>query len=108
MEATEKRTLPPFHSIDFRGIGRVVVAAGEEPAAEVTAEQSLLARIRTEVRDGVLIVSIRWWLGLPFRVWDLQNLKVRLAVKARMTGAGLTSTVTCPVTLAPVFVAISV
>jgi hypothetical protein len=92
MESTEKRKLPPFHSVDFRGIGHVILEAGEEPSAEVTAEQSLLPRIRTEVQDGVLIVSIRWWFGLLFRVWDLQSLEVRLAVKdlrrLSLSGAG--------------------
>jgi len=50
MESTEKREAGPFHSVDIRGVGRVILAAAEEPSVEVAAERSLLARIRTEVR----------------------------------------------------------
>jgi hypothetical protein len=92
MDSTEKRELPPFHSVDFRGVGRLILEAGDVPSVEVTAEQSLLSRIRTEVSDGVLIITIRWWFGLLFRAWDLRSLEVRLRLKElrrlSMSGAG--------------------
>jgi hypothetical protein len=73
-------------------VGQVILASGEEPSVEVTAEQSVIDRICTEVRDGVLVISIRWWFGLLFRAWHLRNLEVRLRVKDlrsfRLSGAG--------------------
>ena len=92
MQTTEKRNVGPFHGVDFRGVGRVILAPAEEASVEVSAEQSVIERIVTEVRDGVLVVSIRWWFGLLFQAWHLRNLEVHLKVKDlrsfRLSGAG--------------------
>ena len=92
MQTTEKRNVGPFHGVDFRGVGRVILAPAEEASVEVSAEQSVIERIVTEVRDGVLVVSIRWWFGLLFQAWHLRDLEVRLKVKdlrnLSLSGAG--------------------
>ncbi len=92
MQTTEKRNVGPFHGVNFRGVGRVILAPGDEASVEVTAEQSVIDRVGTEVRDGVLVVSIHWWFGMLFRAWHLHGLQVRLGVKdlrsLRLSGAG--------------------
>jgi hypothetical protein len=92
MESTEKRELTPFHSVDFRGVGRLILQGGDEQSVEVTAEQSLLPRIRTEVRGGVLIIAVRWWFGMLLRLWDLRSLQVHVRLKElrrlNLSGAG--------------------
>lgn len=92
MESTEAREVGEFHSIEFRGIGTVLLAAGAKPAVEVTTAEDLQPRVRTEVRDGVLVISLRWWLGSVFRILELQSLEVRVTLKelrgVRLSGAG--------------------
>jgi hypothetical protein len=92
MEVTEQREVSPFTRVDFRGIGRVIVSQGEKQSVSLTASDAVISRVRTEVRGDVLIVTLRWWLGLIWRIGDLKNLEVRLTVKElrglKVSGAG--------------------
>ena len=92
METTEKREVGLFYSVDFRGVGNLVLSVGETQSVEVTTAEDLQPRVRTEVRDRVLVISLRWWLGSVFRILELQNLEVRVTLKelrgVRLSGAG--------------------
>jgi hypothetical protein len=92
MEVTEQREVSPFNRIDFRGIGRVIITQGAEQSVSVTASEAVMSRVRTEVRDGVLIVTLRWWLGMFWRIGELKTLEVRLTVEElaglKVSGAG--------------------
>jgi hypothetical protein len=89
---TEVRELSAFHSLDLRSFGRVVLQSGEQQKVEVEAEEDLLERVRTEVRDGVLLIGLRWWLGALLRVPELSEVRVRLTMpqlrSVRLSGAG--------------------
>lgn len=92
MEITEQREVAPFDRVDFRGIGRVIVSQGSRQSVSVTASDKVISRFRTEVREGVLIVSLRWWWGMLWRIAELKTLEVRLVVEElaglKVSGAG--------------------
>jgi hypothetical protein len=89
---TEVRELARFHSVDLRSLGRVILAGGPEQKVEVSAEEDLQERVRTEVQDGVLVVGLRWWLGALLRVPELSEVAVRITTpelrEVRLSGAG--------------------
>ena len=89
---TEVRELSEFNSVDLRSFGRVVLTGGEKQKVEVEAEEDLLARVRTEVQGGVLVVGLRWWLGALLRMPELNEVQVRVTVpmlrSVKLSGAG--------------------
>jgi len=93
MEVTQQREVSPFDRVDFRGIGRLLVSQGEKQSVDVTASEAVISHVRTDVREGVLIVSLRWWPGILFRVSELKTLEVRLVVPElsglKVSGAGI-------------------
>ncbi len=93
MDTTEEREVSPFNRIDFRGIGRLILSQGEKQSVSVTASAAVIFRVRTEVREGVLIISFRWWPGMFFRIPEMKTLEVRLVVEElaglKMSGAGI-------------------
>ena len=92
MTGNEHRELAPFNGVDFRGIGRLVLSQGEKQSVSITASDIVLAHVRTEVRDGLLIVSLRWWPGMIFRLAELNTLEVQVVVPQltalKVSGAG--------------------
>jgi hypothetical protein len=93
MDATEQREVSLFKKVDFRGIGRLVLSQGEKQSVSVTASEVVLPHVRTDVRDGVLIVSFRWWPGMLFRIAEMKTLEVQLIVEElaglKVSGAGI-------------------
>jgi hypothetical protein len=93
MEATEQREVSLFNTVDFRGIGRLILSQGERQSVTVTASAAVLPHVRTDVRDGVLIVSLRWWPGMLFRIVEMKTLEVQLVVEElaglKVSGAGV-------------------
>ena len=58
--ATEERPLTgPCGGVSFAGAGTLTVARGDAPALSVTWDDNLVESVVTEVRDGVLYVSLR-------------------------------------------------
>ena len=51
---TEARTVPAFHAVDAAGALEVDVAIGGAQKVEVTADDNLLAKVKTEVEGGTL------------------------------------------------------
>ena len=88
----QARELPTLHSVDLRGVGRVVLTVGPQQKVEVEGHEAVLPHVRTDVRDGVLVVGLRWWLGSVLHVGELGKVLVRVTVPQlrgiRLSGAG--------------------
>lgn len=54
---TEVRACGEFHALQFNGSGKVDARAGEAVTVVVTAEEALLPFLKTEVKDGVLVIE---------------------------------------------------
>ena len=93
MEVTQQREVSPFNRVDFRGIGRVIVSQAEQQSVTVSASEAVISHFCTEVREGMLVLSFRWWPGMIFRFMELKTLEVRLVVEDlagfKVSGAGL-------------------
>lgn len=57
--ATETRAVTPFTAIDATGVGKLRLRVGEEDSLKVTADDNILPLIKTEVKDGVLVLSTK-------------------------------------------------
>jgi hypothetical protein len=57
--ATQARVLPSFRAIDLAGASSVTVRVGARQAVVVHADDNLIDRVETTVRDGALVVSER-------------------------------------------------
>ena len=68
--ATQTRALPSFTAIDLTGSSTITVHVGAEQAVVVHADDNLLDHVKTEVRNGTLVVSERgsFATSLPLRV----------------------------------------
>lgn len=55
--ATETRNLPPFGSVDLAGSNIVTIRVGEEQSVVVHADNNLVDRVTTTVRDGSLVIG---------------------------------------------------
>jgi hypothetical protein len=92
METTQAREVTRFNRVDFRGIGRLILSQGDKQSVTVSASEAVIPHVRTDVREGVLIVALRWWPGIFLRIRELTTLEVRLVVEElsglRVSGAG--------------------
>jgi hypothetical protein len=88
----QARDLPKVHSVDLRGLGRVLLTVGAQQKVEVEAHEAVLPHVRTEVRDGVLVIGLRWWLGSVLYLGELGKVVVRVTAPQlrgiRLSGAG--------------------
>jgi len=68
--ATQTRTVPSFEAINLTGSSSIRVHVGPRQTVVVNADDNLIDRVTTEVRDGVLVVSERgsFSTDLPLRV----------------------------------------
>lgn len=57
VSASEARSVPGFTAIEATGVGRLNVRVGDSESLRITADSNLLPLIKSEVRDGVLILS---------------------------------------------------
>ena len=53
---TEERTVSEFHSVNLRGSGKLFVTQGERQKLVVTTDDNIMPILRTEVRNGRLVV----------------------------------------------------
>jgi hypothetical protein len=92
LETTQQREMPRFDRVDFRGIGRLILSQGDKQSVTVTASEAVISHVSTVVREGALIVSLRWWPGMLFRIAEMKSLEVRLVVEdlagLKVSGAG--------------------
>ena len=57
VSASETRVVANFTSIEASGVGKLNVRVGDSESLRITADNNLLPLIKSEVRDGVLILS---------------------------------------------------
>ena len=57
VSASETRSVANFTSIEASGVGKLNVRVGDGESLRITADNNLLPLIKSEVRDGVLILS---------------------------------------------------
>ncbi len=57
IKATETRAVAAFTAIDATGIGRLKLRVGEIESLTITADENILPLIKSEVKDGVLVLS---------------------------------------------------
>ena len=57
--ATQTRSLPSFRAVDLAGASTLTVHAGAKQTVVVNADDNVINRVKTDVRDGVLVVSER-------------------------------------------------
>ena len=57
--ATERREVAPFAAVELAGTNAVAIRVGAPRSVEVTADDNLVGRVTTVVRDGRLVVDDR-------------------------------------------------
>ena len=57
VSASETRVVANFTSIEASGVGKLSVRVGDSESLRITADNNLLPLIKSEVREGVLILS---------------------------------------------------
>ena len=84
--ATQARTVPSFEAIDLTGGSSIRVHVGTRQAVVVHADDNLINRVTTDVRDGVLVVSERgsFSTNLPLSV----DVTVSTLAAVRLIGSG--------------------
>lgn len=70
------RELAPFTKIDLGGAGNVEIECGKEQKVEITADNSILSSIETDVRNGTLYVST---VGNPL---DKQSADLKISLES--------------------------
>ena len=59
---TEEREISGVHAVTLEAAGRLTVSVGDTPSLTITADEGVVDRITSDVRDGHLV------LGLPGRL----------------------------------------
>jgi Putative auto-transporter adhesin, head GIN domain len=57
VRASETRAVTAFTSVDASGVGNMKLRIGDADSLKITADDNLLPKIKSEVKDGVLILS---------------------------------------------------
>lgn len=57
--ASETRAVAPFTAIEATGIGKLKLRIGDSDTLKVTADDNILSLIKSEVKDGVLVLSTK-------------------------------------------------
>jgi hypothetical protein len=80
---SEKREVSNFNQVVLQDIGHLIITQGENEALTVDADQDLLAKIITEVRNGKLYLSLgKDWLD---RLTSLATLFENRKIKYYLT-----------------------
>ena len=58
----QRRELPAFHSIVFKGNGRVFLSQGGEHSITLKADDNVLDMLKTEVKNGILTIWSEKWI----------------------------------------------
>ena len=92
----ESREVSNFDQVGLRGYGELVITQGEEESLTIEAHPDILPKIKTEVRDGKLIIKISGsWLDKLghaistslTRQWIKYNLTVKKLTGLEIAGA---------------------
>jgi hypothetical protein len=82
---SEKREISDFNRITVRDIGELVLSQGDKESLVVEADPDLLAKVKTKVKDGKLILGLGsgWLDKLSIGLSDLSGRRVRYIVTVR-------------------------
>jgi hypothetical protein len=58
-QVREEREVPAFHSVDLRTVGSISLTQGDAQSLVVRADSNVLRYLKTEVQEGVLVISSR-------------------------------------------------
>lgn len=89
---TETRTVPEFASLDVSGAYRVEITVGTPQSVELSGDDNLLPLIRTELKDGALVVDSKENLNpagelvLRVRVADIRRVESSGSSKITVRG----------------------
>lgn len=82
--ATEARTVPEFASLDVSGGWHVEITVGTPQSVEISGDDNLLPLVRTEMKDGALVVDSKENLAPK----DELTLRIRVANIHRIESSG--------------------
>lgn len=82
--ATEARTVHEFASLDVSGGWRVEITVGTPQSVEISGDDNLLPLVRTEMKDGALVVDSKENLAPK----DEMTLRIRVANIHRIESSG--------------------
>lgn len=85
---TETREVEPFSSIDFDSIGQLNITQGDDLSLTVRAEENIMPRIITEVRNGTLEIEIERGISLDVNQPITYTLVVTDLDEIRLDGLG--------------------
>ncbi len=77
---SEPREVNGFHRLSLRGSGEAIITQGDRESVTVEADDNLLPHIRTEVKDGTLILGFKGGLG-GFSFRPSRQIKFNVAMK---------------------------
>jgi hypothetical protein len=84
---TETREVSGFDQVSVRYYGDVVLEQGETEGLEIEADEELLQRIKSEVRDGCLTIGfdVQWWEWLTewMKLSGLGDRKIHYKINMR-------------------------
>lgn len=84
---TENRVVAGFHGVLVSGVGRVVVERTGREALRITAEDNIVPHLRSEVRDGTLILGPKPGVSLSPREEMIYHLEVVELDRIESSGA---------------------
>jgi len=71
--ATERREVGGFERVVLEEYGELILTQGDQPSLTIEADEDVLSRIETTVKDGVLTIGIggTWWDRLGMALNDV-------------------------------------
>jgi Putative auto-transporter adhesin, head GIN domain len=75
---SEERQVSGFDRFAFEGAGEIFLEQGQVEALTLEGDADVLARIKSEVSDGRLVIKPKSWLDF---LWFRQRIKVHLVMK---------------------------
>jgi hypothetical protein len=83
---TEERSVDAFHSVDLRTVGSITLSQGDAHSLVIRGKASVLKKLNTEVRDGVLVISSK----RPITTADTPEISIEMKTVRllRISGSG--------------------
>ena len=75
---SEERPVAGFDRVSLEGTGDIFLEQGPVEALTLEGDEEVLARIKTEVSDGKLVIKYKSWFDL---IWYRQRIKAHLTMK---------------------------
>ncbi len=85
---TEEREVSDFDRVELNGAGELIIEQGDSEALTVETDDNLMQYIRTEVRDGRLVLEIKPSLNIMFMEKLIYRLTVKELREVQISGSG--------------------